>query len=419
MQTYLVGGAVRDRLLGREIRERDYVVVGATPEMMLAQGFRRVGRDFPVFLHPETHEEYALARSERPQGQLPDQPVFDASVTLEEDLARRDLTINAIAEDGTGRLIDPFGGVEDLGNHLLRHVSDAFSEDPVRVLRLGRFMARYAELGFDIAAETKALMRQMVEAGRLDRLVPERVWQELTGALGEESPEHFFLVLREVGALQRVFPEIDALWGIPQPAHWHPEVDCGVHAMLALGVACRLSDSLEVRFATLTHDLGKATTPERILPSHHGHGERGARLVERLCERLRAPVRFRELACRCATYHGYLHRLYELRPKTVLKLLEGLDAFRRPASLSRFSLVCQADFQGRDGFLQRPYPQARDLQRIYQAAREVTAESVKASAPGRLLGEAIRRERIGRIGSAMAQIKQATETLSRSSDRIS
>ncbi|MCU7879595.1 MAG: multifunctional CCA addition/repair protein [Candidatus Thiodiazotropha sp. (ex Lucinoma aequizonata)] len=412
MQVYLVGGAVRDRLLGREIRERDFVVVGGTSEAMLAQGFQKVGRDFPIFLHPHTHEEYALARSVRPSDHQPGEVIYDASVTLEEDLARRDLTINAIAEDNQGQLIDPFGGCEDLHNRQLRHISDAFCEDSIRILRIARFMARYADLEFTIAPETRQLLIQIVQGGQLDRLVPERVWQELLGALGERKPKYFFVTLRELGAQQRVFPEIDALWGVPQPIRWHPEVDCAVHTLMALAVACSLSESLEVRFAALTHDLGKGTTPERILPSHYGHEGRGARLVEQLCYRLKAPARFRELACRCATYHGYLHRLYELQPKTILKLLMGLDTFRQPERLSNFVLVCQADFQGRNGFQQRPYPHAQALIQLYQVASEVRSETVDATLIGKLLGDAICRERVARIDNEMTLIKQTHPSVS-------
>ena len=409
MQVYLVGGAIRDRLLGREVKERDYVVVGATPQAMLAMGYRQVGRDFPVFLHPQTHEEYALARTIRSSSHHPGQLVSDTSVTLEEDLSRRDLTVNAIAEDGEGALIDPFGGVEDLRKGVLRHVSGAFTDDPVRVLRLARLMARYSERDFQVAAETVQLIRRMAEAGELDDLVAERVWQELVKTLAEARPERFFECLRELGVLQRIFPEIDALWGVPQPKRWHPEVDCGIHTMMALAAACRLSDDPLVRFAVLTHDLGKATTPERILPSHYGHEARGARLVEGFSHRLKAPTSFREFAVRCATYHTYLHRLYELRPKTVLKLLNGLDLFRQPQNLDRFVQVCQADYQGREGFQQRDYPQARDLISAYEAAREVTSDKFRPTITGRLLGDAIHRERIRRIAQVMEPIKQQQE----------
>lgn len=409
MQVYLVGGAVRDRLLGRPIKERDYVVVGANPEMMLARGFQQVGSAFPIFLHPQTREEYALARNRRSVGQGEGTSTDDGPVTLEQDLARRDLTINAIAEDEHGELIDPFRGREDLQKRQLRHVSDAFGEDPIRILRVARFMARYADLGFRVAPETHSLMKELIAAGCLEGLVPERVWQELTGALGEAQPKCFFETLRAVGALQRVFPEIDALWGVPQPAQWHPEVDCGEHTMLALQAVVELSDDRAIRFATLTHDLGKATTPQRILPSHYGHEERGVKLIENLCSRLKAPARFRDLACRCAAYHGYLHRLYELRPKTVLKLLTGLDAFRQPERLQQFILVCQADYLGRKGLQQRPYPQADDLKRIYRAAAEVTSATQDRALMGRLLGDAIDKERVQRIKEVMNSLQVAVD----------
>jgi tRNA nucleotidyltransferase (CCA-adding enzyme) len=405
MQIYLVGGAVRDKLLGRLVEERDYVVVGANTEAMLARGFQQVGSFFPIFLHPQTHEEYALARSRRSERNTKAEFIHEDPVTLEQDLARRDLTINAIAEDEQGELIDPFGGRDDLQRRLLRHVSEAFGDDPIRILRVARFMARYANLGFTVAPETEALMTELVAAGSLDTLVAERVWQELLGALGEAQPRCFFETLRGVGALQRIFPEIDALWGVPQPKHWHPEVDCGEHTMLALQVAVELSDDPEVRFATLTHDLGKGNTPERILPSHYGHAVRGVELIQQLCSRLKAPARFRELACRCASYHGYLHRLYKLRPKTVLKLLSGLDAFRQPQRLRQFILVCQADYQGRQGFRQRPYPQANDLQRIYRTAAAVSSACMDSGLMGKLLGDAIHRERIKRIRDMMNSLE--------------
>ena len=411
MQVYLVGGAVRDRLLGHPIRERDYVVVGATVEEMRALGYRQVGRDFPIFLHPETQAEYALARTMRPApGVASGQPHADPSVTLEEDLARRDLTINALAETSTGELIDPFGGEQDLRQGLLRHVSPAFAEDPVRVLRVARFMARYRPLGFSVAPETLQLMGEMAKRGVLDALVAERVWKELVGALCESDPLAFFETLRQCGALARLLPEIDALYGVPQPTCWHPEVDCGVHTMMALKVACELSAEPEVRFAVLTHDLGKATTPDSILPSHHGHEGRGERLVESLCNRLKAPVAFRELAMRCAVYHGFTHRLYELKPKTVLKLLTGLDAYRRPVMLQRFLLACEADYRGRQGFHDRPYPQAADLWQLYEASSDVSAAGLATDKPGWWLGEAIRRERIRRIADRLVVLKSPVDS---------
>jgi len=410
MQIYLVGGAVRERLLGRPVRERDFVVVGASAREMLDLGYRQVGRDFPVFLHPETQEEYALARTLRAGSRDSDGvPYGDPSVSLEEDLARRDLTINALAEDQDGRLIDPFGGERDLRSRLLRHISPAFAEDPLRVLRVARFMARYRPLGFRVAPETRELMGTMAAAGALDGLVAERVWKELVGALGEGDPPAFFETLRECGALVRVLPEIDALFGVPQPVGWHPEVDCGAHTLMALAVACELSLEAEVRFAVLTHDLGKATTPGHILPSHHGHEGRGERLVERLCRRLKAPAGFRELARRCAIYHGYTHRLYELRPRTLYKLLCGLDAFRRPTMLERFLLVCESDYRGRQGFYKRAYPQAGDLWSLYQAANRVSGEAFAADEPGWLRGERVRRERIRCIAETFSELRDRAD----------
>jgi tRNA nucleotidyltransferase (CCA-adding enzyme) len=404
MQVYLVGGALREKLLGRAVKERDFVVVGATSEEMLALGYRQVGRDFPVFLHPETQEEYALARTLR-NGSAAGRPHADPGVTLEQDLARRDLTINAIAQTAEGELIDPFGGAADLRQRVLRHISPAFADDPLRVLRVARFAARYAALGFTIADETLALMRQLAEVGALDRLVPERVWQELIKALGEADPRPFFDNLRRCGALAQVLPEIDALYGVPQPARWHPEVDCGVHTLMTLAVACELSESPEVRFAALTHDLGKATTPSQILPSHYGHEARGERLVEQLCRRLKAPTRFRELAKVCATYHGYTHRLDELRPKTVVKLLTGLDAFRRPERLRQFLLVCEADYRGRQDFFSRPYPQATELWRLYEAAKGASLAPQEAAQGGWIQGEVLRRERIRLVEARLSTIR--------------
>ena len=378
MDIYLVGGAVRDKLLGRPVKERDYVVVGATPEQMLALGYRLVGKDFPVFLHPETQEEYALARTERRTG--PGHDGFavctDPGVTLAQDLARRDLTVNALAEDAEGRLIDYYGGRTDLDRRILRHVSEAFREDPLRILRVARFAARYADLGFRVAPETNELMREMVVAGELDTLVPERVWQELVRALGEATPSRFFETLRGCGALERVFPEIARLWGVTQPANWHPEIDTGVHTMMVLDCAAGLSSKPEVRFAALTHDLGKGLTPREEWPRHRGHEERGVRLVDALCDRLRAPNRFRDLARLVARYHGNVHRAEELRSGTLLDRLEALDAFRRPGRLDDFLLACEADFRGRKGFLDRPYPQADLFRDLHRAAAGVDLSGI-------------------------------------------
>jgi len=387
METYLVGGAVRDELLGRPVRERDWVVVGTTPEALERAGFRPVGREFPVFLHPESREEYALARTERKTGTgyrgftvcaAPD-------VTLEQDLARRDLTINAMARDSEGRLIDPYGGEEDLRRRVLRHVSPAFSEDPVRVLRVARFAALLAGDGFSVAAATMNLMAGMVASGEVDALVPERVWQETGRALETDRPDVYIEVLRACGALARVFPEIDRLFGVPQPARWHPEVDTGVHVLLVMRAVAALTPSARVRFAALVHDLGKGVTPEEILPGHRGHEEKGARLVEEMAERLRIPNDFRDLGVLAARYHGLCHRALELRPGTVLQLLERLDAFRRPGRFREFLVACEADMRGRKGFEAVAYPQAELLQAALDAACAVDPP----------LGEGLSGEEIG------------------------
>lgn len=389
MKVYLVGGAVRDGLLGRPVKERDWVVVGATPVEMLAQGFKQVGKDFPVYLHPETGEEYALARTERKTapGYRGFQVHADPVVTLDEDLLRRDLTINALAQDEAGRIIDPYGGMADLERRLLRHVSPAFAEDPVRILRLARFAARYANLGFEVAPETVALMHDMVVAGEVDALVPERVWQELVRALGEESPARFFVILRQCGALGVLFPEIDRLFGVTQPALHHPEIDTGAHTLLVLEMAARLSGDARVRFAALTHDLGKGLTPETILPSHHGHEERSVTLVQQLCQRLKVPGDYRDLAILTARYHSHVHRIEQLRPQTLLKVLEGCDAFRRPERFGQFLLACEADARGRQGFEERPYPQAALFQQALEAARNFDPAPLLAEG---LKGEAIK-----------------------------
>jgi tRNA nucleotidyltransferase (CCA-adding enzyme) len=389
MDIYLVGGALRDELLGLPVGERDWVVVGATQAEMEQAGFRPVGRDFPVFLHPETSEEYALARTERKTAPGYRGFVVNASpeVTLEEDLLRRDLTVNAMARAADGTLVDPWGGRADLAARVLRHVSPAFPEDPVRILRTARLAARFHELGFAVAPETMALMREMVAAGETDALVPERVWQETRRALETARPDVFLAVLRDCGALAVVFPEIDALFGVPQPARWHPEVDTGVHMLLCLQAASRLGLDAETRFAVLLHDLGKGSTPREYWPSHHGHEERSVMLARRLCERLRAPTSYRELAEIVARYHGLCHRAAELRPATVLKLLEGTDAFRRPERFAKFLLACEADMKGRTGLEEAGYPQAALLQRALAAAAAVDPQPLVAAG---LAGEALR-----------------------------
>ena len=405
MQTYLVGGAVRDELLGIPARERDWCVVGATPDDMLAAGYRQVGKDFPVFLHPDTGEEYALARTERKTAPGYHGFEFDTSpaVTLEEDLGRRDLTINALAKDSDGTLIDPYNGKADIDARLLRHVSPAFREDPVRILRAARFAARFAPLGFSVAEETRDLMRSMVEDGEADALVPDRVWREMASALAEDEPQVFFEVLRDCGALAAVFPEIDALFGVPQPPKWHPEIDCGVHTLMVVRQAAVLSRDLDVRFAALVHDLGKATTDKARLPSHPGHEKRSVRIIRQLAKRLPIPVACRELAVLVAEFHGHAHKAFELKPSTILKLLERTDAFRRPDRFARYLLACEADCRGRAGLEDRPYPQAAYLAGALEAANGVDARAIAADEnDGRKIGESIYRERLAAISDYKA-----------------
>lgn len=403
LEVYLVGGAVRDRLLGRPVRERDYVVVGAAPELLRARGFQQVGQDFPVFLHPHTKDEYALARTERKTA--PGYRGFtvhaDPGVTLEQDLLRRDLTINAMAEDAAGRLIDPHGGLADLRARRLRHVSPAFAEDPVRILRVARFAARFAGLGFTLDPDTAALMRAMVAAGEVESLVPERVWQELATALGEARPSVFFQTLRDCGALARLLPEVDRLWGVPQPPRWHPEIDTGVHVMLVIDMAARLSEALEVRFAALCHDLGKGTTAPECWPSHKGHEERGVSLLEGICDRLRVPARCRDLARITARYHGLVHKVAELRPATVLDLLAGCDALRRPERFGQMLVACEADYRGRTGYEERDYPQARQLLALRAAAAAVDAGAIARDArSAHPIPDRIRAARVAAIAAA-------------------
>ncbi len=400
LNVYLVGGAVRDELLGRTVYERDWVVVGATQDELIRRGFRRVGKDFPVFLHPITKEEYALARTERKTA--PGYRGFvvhaDPGVTLEDDLRRRDLTINALARTPHGAIIDPFGGMDDLQQRLLRHVSPAFVEDPVRILRVARFATRYDSLGFHISHETQALMSRMVQDGEVDALVPERVWTELVSALGEERPWRFFEVLRAVGALARLFPELDALWGVPQPAHYHAEIDTGIHAMLVLREAARLSPDPLVRFAALTHDLGKAVTPPEEWPRHHGHEQRGVKQIEALCDRYKAPREYRDLAILVARWHTHCHCAAELQPATLHDTLLALDGLRRPVRFEQYLLACEADARGRLGRQQEAYLEAE----LFRAARNVAAAVsieplLEQGLSGEKLAAALRERRIDAI----------------------
>lgn len=376
MQSYVVGGAVRDELLGLAVKDHDHVVVGSTVQAMLDAGYKSVGKDFPVFLHPKTHEEYALARTERKTAKGYKGFVVHASpeVTLEEDLGRRDLTINAIAKDAAGKLIDPFNGIADIKSKILRHVSDAFAEDPVRILRAARFAARFKD--FTVAPETLELMRRMVEEGEVDALVPERVWQELAKGLMEEKPSRMFEVLRACGALQKILPELDRLWGVPQPPQHHPEIDTGVHVMMVIDYAASQNFNLPVRFAALTHDLGKGTTPMDILPRHIAHEERSVSLLKEVSKRLRVPNDCKELAHIVAKFHGKLHQAPQMKPGTLLDFLMQLDAIRQPARFNDFLKACEADSRGRTGFETCSTPAADLMIKVLQAALSVDAGSI-------------------------------------------
>ncbi|MFC5302120.1 multifunctional CCA addition/repair protein [Azospira restricta] len=405
MRAYVVGGAVRDRLLGLPVQDRDHVVVGATPADMLARGFRPVGKDFPVFLHPATNEEYALARTERKTAPGYAGFAFHAApeVTLEEDLARRDLTINAMAESEDGTLVDPYGGRRDLAARVFRHVGPAFVEDPVRILRVARFAARFAE--FTVAPETRALMQAMVDNGEVDALVPERVWQELARGLMEAVPSRMFAVLRECGALARLLPELDRLWGVPQRADYHPEIDTGVHVMLVIDAAARAGGALPVRFAALLHDLGKGTTPAAEWPRHIAHEQRSVKLAEAVCARLKVPADCRDLAVLAARYHGDIHRAAELRADTVVRLIERCDALRRPQRFLQLLDACAADFNGRLGWADRPYAPAAILRQALAAVQAVPAGDIAracADAP-ELIRERIHAARV----AAVAALKTA------------
>jgi len=409
MKIYLVGGAVRDTLLELPVTERDWVVVGASPQEMLDLGYKPVGKDFPVFLHPETGEEYALARTERKSGHGYRGFTFhaDREVTLEDDLVRRDLTINAMAMDEQGELIDPFNGREDLQQGLLKHVSPAFREDPVRILRVARFAARFAHFGFRVSHGTNALMRQMVDNGEVDYLVPERVWKETSRALAEKHPERFFEVLRGCGALETLFPEIARLFGVPQPHRFHPEVDTGVHTLMVLQQAARLSPEPEVRFAALVHDLGKGETPEAMWPRHHGHEELGVELVLAMCKRLKIPNNYRDLAVQVTRYHGHFRRVSsELKATTIVKTLEALDAFRRPERFEQFLLACEADIRGRTGMENDPVPYGGHFRQLRDAASAISVQHIRdAGFEGKAIGEELHRRRVNAVKQQLGQIR--------------
>ena len=408
MKIYLVGGAVRDQLLDYPVKEKDWVVVGATVKDMLDQNYTQVGKDFPVFLHPDTHEEYALARTERKTS--PGYRGFDVhtspEVTLEDDLLRRDLTINAIAQDINGNIIDPYNGQSDLHKKLFRHVSDAFSEDPVRILRVARFAARYAHLGFGVAPETMTLMQNMVNNGEVDALIAERVWQEMHKALSEKNPEIFFQVLRDCGALQRIFPELDILFGIPQPEMYHPEIDTGIHTMMVLQQACKLSDNTKVRFAALCHDLGKGKTPKDKWPSHHNHEQLGMDVIKNVCQRLRVPNDFRDLAVITSDMHLHIHRAFELKTETLLKALERLDAFRKAERFEEFLLACIADIRGRTNYENCDCPQVEYFRQAQQLLSKLDlTEVTRQELSGPDMAEAIRQARL----TALTKFKKETK----------
>ncbi len=408
MEVYLVGGAVRDELLGLPVNEREWCVVGATPDDLMNLGYRPVGKDFPVFLHPQSGEEYALARTERKTAAGYHGFTFHTSpeVTIAEDLGRRDLTVNAMARDCDGNLIDPFNGRADIESRYLRHVSAAFAEDPVRILRAAKFAARFHDLGFRIATDTVQLMKEMVANGEADALVPERVWKETEAALAGANPRMYFQVLRECGALATLFAEIEALFGVPQSAKWHPEVDSGLHTMMVLEQAAKLSEDVDVRFAALVHDLGKATTPKSELPSHKGHELRSVKLIKALAKRLPVPNACRDLGCLVAEYHAHCHRAFELRPETILKVLDRADAFRRPNRFEKFLLACEADSRGRKGLENNPYPQAEYLRAAFAAATNVEiGDLTNSGLVGADIGKEISRRRL----LAITQVKGSQE----------
>ncbi|AEX50566.1 multifunctional CCA addition/repair protein [Rahnella aquatilis] len=408
MEIYLVGGAVRDSLLNLPVSEHDWVVVGATPEYMLENGYQQVGKDFPVFLHPVTHDEYALARTERKSGSGYNGFTCYAApdVTLEQDLMRRDLTINAIAKNQDGELFDPYHGQRDIEQRLLRHVSDAFGEDPLRVLRVARFAARFAHLGFTVAPETQTLMQQMAESGELEALTPERVWKETEKALQTQDPQVFFQVLRDCDALKVLFPEIDALFGVPAPEKWHPEIDTGIHTLMTLKIASTLTPDIDVRFSALCHDLGKALTPPQFWPAHHGHGPAGVKLVEKLCQRLKVPTHIRDLAKLVAEFHDLIHTVNKLRPETLLKLFDTIDVWRKPQRLEQMIMTSEADARGRTTFENNPYPQGDYLREAFEIASSVSNKEVLDAG---FQGMAIRDELRKRRTQALADWKHTQD----------
>jgi len=405
MKIYQVGGCIRDRLLGLEVKDHDWVVVGSTPEEMMSLGYKPVGKDFPVFLHPQTHEEYALARTERKSGRGYKGFTFNTStdVTLEEDLARRDLSINAIAQDEDGNLIDPYKGQEDLEKGVLHHVSPAYSEDPLRVLRTARFAARF---DFIIAPNTLELMKNISASGELGTLVPERIWTELEKALGYDHGHRFFEVLRDCNALDQLFPEIDALYGIPQPVIHHPEIDTGIHTMMVLQQASRLTEDTLIRFAALVHDLGKATTPKDILPKHRGHEERGVKIIKKMCQRLKVPNKYRDLAMLVSRYHFICHKLDELRSDTIINKLEAMDAFRRSTRFEQFLIACEADARGRTGFEEKDYPQADQVRKYFDIANNIDTKQIQTDTmSGKEIAQEIQRLRTNAVDKLRKSIQ--------------
>ncbi|SQI42909.1 Multifunctional CCA protein [Leminorella richardii] len=409
MKTYLVGGAVRDSLLGLPVHERDWVVVGATPEQMLSLGYQQVGKDFPVFLHPKTRDEHALARTERKTGSgYTGFTCYSApDVTLEQDLLRRDLTINAIAQDAEGGIIDPYFGERDLQQKVLRHVSPAFREDPVRVLRVARFAARFAPLGFTIAPETQRLMTNIVKDGEISYLTPERVWKETEKALNTDAPQIFFQALRDCGALAVLFPELDALFGVPAPEKWHPEIDTGVHVLMVLEMAARLSDDVDVRFSALFHDVGKGLTPPELWPHHRGHGLAGIQLVEDVCQRYRIPNATRELARLVSEFHDRIHTAYELRAESLLGMFDAVDVWRKPQRLEQLLTVSEADYRGRAGWQERLYPQAEYVREAYRVASRVSVkEIVSAGFTGSAIKEELKKRQLVALNAWKSQQAQ-------------